>query len=85
MNIPRILHEADFTEMFKRTRFKTIIYGGHFSFGYFSNRYHLNHISPYRKFSLQAAVILICTAVKNSAELRPDKTAAYLKRTPKPA
>jgi ABC-type Zn uptake system ZnuABC Zn-binding protein ZnuA len=33
---------------------KTIIYGGHFAFGYFAARYGLDHISPYRGFSPDA-------------------------------
>ncbi len=30
---------------------KTIIYGGRYAFGYFSKKYGLNHISPYKNFS----------------------------------
>lgn len=33
---------------------KTIIYGGHFAFGYFAARYGLDHVSPYRGFSPDA-------------------------------
>lgn len=30
---------------------RTIMYAGHFAFGYFTNRYNLEHISPYTGFS----------------------------------
>jgi zinc transport system substrate-binding protein len=33
---------------------KTILYGGHFAFGYFARRYGLNYISPYAGFSPDA-------------------------------
>ncbi|MEN6308179.1 MAG: metal ABC transporter substrate-binding protein [Anaerohalosphaeraceae bacterium] len=33
---------------------KTIVYGGHFAFGYFSKRYGLDHLSPYAGFSPNA-------------------------------
>jgi len=33
---------------------KTLIYGGHFAFGYFAARYGLDHVSPYRGFSPDA-------------------------------
>ncbi len=33
---------------------RTILYGGHFAFGYFAHRYGLDHVSPYRGFSPSA-------------------------------
>jgi len=33
---------------------RTIVYGGHFAFGYFAKRYGLDHISPYAGFSPDA-------------------------------
>jgi zinc transport system substrate-binding protein len=33
---------------------KTIVYGGHFAFGYFARRYGLEHLSPYAGFSPNA-------------------------------
>jgi zinc transport system substrate-binding protein len=30
---------------------RMIVYGGHFAFGYFARRYHLDYVSPYRGFS----------------------------------
>ena len=35
-------------------KIKTIVYAGHFAFGYFSQRYGLEHVSPYRGFSPDA-------------------------------
>lgn len=32
-------------------RRRTIVYGGHFAFGYFARRYGLEHVSPYPSFS----------------------------------
>lgn len=46
--------DADFKAVFAKTRFKTIIYGGHFAFGYFAERYGLDNISPYKGFSPDA-------------------------------
>ncbi len=46
--------DESFIEAFKKTKTDTIIYGGHFAFGYFTERYHLNHISPYIGFSPNA-------------------------------
>ncbi len=50
------LQELDqkFSDAFKRTKYKTIIYGGHFAFGYFAKRYGLQHISPYSGFAPDA-------------------------------
>jgi len=49
----RALDELDREIEFSATKFKikTIIYGGHYAFGYFSKKYGLNHISPYKNFS----------------------------------
>lgn len=33
---------------------RTIIYAGHFAFGYFTSRYDLNHVSPYEGFAPDA-------------------------------
>jgi len=35
-------------------RQRTIIYGGHFAFGYLARRYQLDHVSPYKGFSPNA-------------------------------
>lgn len=50
------LKELDnsFVEAFKKTKYKTIMYGGHFAFGYFAKRYGLTHISPYSGFAPDA-------------------------------
>ncbi|MDD3905755.1 MAG: zinc ABC transporter substrate-binding protein [Candidatus Omnitrophica bacterium] len=49
---------ADLDRRFKETlstaKYKTIIYGGHFAFGYFVKRYRLEHDSPYDGFSPNA-------------------------------
>lgn len=49
---------ADLDRRFKETlstaKHKTIIYGGHFVFGYFAKRYGLEHDSPYDGFSPNA-------------------------------
>lgn len=47
------LHAA-FTNDLSKTASKTIIYGGHFAFGYLANRYELDHISPYNGFAPDA-------------------------------
>ncbi len=41
----------DFESFFKKIKNKTILHGGHFAFGYFSKRYGLKYISPYKGFS----------------------------------
>ena len=46
--------DADFIEAFKNTKSDTIVYGGHFAFGYFTKRYGLDHVSPYSGFSPDA-------------------------------
>jgi len=43
-----------FTETFQKTKHNTIMYGGHFAFGYFTKRYDLEHISPYSGFAPDA-------------------------------
>lgn len=50
------LRELDrkFSEAFKKTRYKKIMYGGHFAFGYLAKRYGLEYISPYSGFSPDA-------------------------------
>jgi len=37
-----------------KVKSKTIIYGGHFVFGYFAERYQLDFVSPYKGFSPEA-------------------------------
>src|SRR5699024_1651986 len=46
--------DKKFTETFEKTEHKTIIYGGHFAFGYFAKRYGLDYISPYNGFTPNA-------------------------------
>lgn len=46
--------DQSFVDTFNKVKTKTIIYGGHFAFGYFTNRYGLEHISPYSGFSPNA-------------------------------
>lgn len=43
-----------FAETFRQAKYKKIIYGGHFAFGYFARRYGLEHISPYKGFAPDA-------------------------------
>lgn len=43
-----------FKETLSTAKHKTIIYGGHFAFGYFAKRYGLEHDSPYDGFSPNA-------------------------------
>lgn len=50
---------------------KTILYGGHFAFGYFAKRYGLQHESPYKSFSPNAepspkAIIELMNKLKDS-------------------
>lgn len=47
------LHER-FETTFTKVSSKTIMYAGHFAFGYFADRYDLEHISPYAGFSPNA-------------------------------
>lgn len=46
--------DSRFKETFATAKQKTIIYGGHFAFGYFAKRYGLNYESPYKGFSPNA-------------------------------
>ncbi len=46
--------DATFSETFNKTKHKTIMYGGHFAFGYFAKRYDLEHVSPYSGFAPNA-------------------------------
>lgn len=46
--------KADYDEVFLDPTHKTIIYGGHFAFGYLANRYGLEILSPYTGFSPNA-------------------------------
>lgn len=50
------LQELDgkYVEAFKKTKYKKIMYGGHFAFGYLAKRYGLEHISPYSGFAPDA-------------------------------
>lgn len=55
-NYKKKLEELDkkFVETFEKTENNTIIYGGHFAFGYFAKRYGLDYISPYNGFTPNA-------------------------------
>jgi zinc transport system substrate-binding protein len=55
-NYKKKLDELDkkFVETFEKTEHHTIIYGGHFAFGYFIKRYGLDYISPYNGFTPNA-------------------------------
>ncbi len=46
--------DAACQETFKHVDNRTIVYGGHFAFGYFARRYGLTHVSPYTGFSPDA-------------------------------
>ena len=46
--------DTRFRETLSTCKHKTIIYGGHFAFGYFAKRYGLTHESPYPGFSPNA-------------------------------
>jgi zinc transport system substrate-binding protein len=50
------LRELDqrYAQTLKTCRHRTIIYGGHFAFGYAAKRYQLKHVSPYKGFSPNA-------------------------------
>ncbi len=48
------LHERIETTL-RTARHRTLLYGGHFAFGYFARRYGLEHRSPYRGFAPNAA------------------------------
>lgn len=66
---------ADLDRRFRETlataKHKTIIYGGHFAFGYFAKRYGLEHDSPYDGFSPNAepspkAIVELINKLKTS-------------------
>lgn len=46
--------DTRYSETLANCKHDTIIYGGHFAFGYFANRYGLSHDSPYEGFSPNA-------------------------------
>jgi zinc transport system substrate-binding protein len=51
----KLIHlDRHFKDTFLSCRHKTLIYGGHFAFGYFAKRYGLEYISPYEGFSPNA-------------------------------
>ena len=43
--------DKKFKESIEKCELKTIMYGGHFAFGYLAKRYGLTYISPYKGFS----------------------------------
>jgi len=43
--------DTDYQDLFIRSKHKTIIFGGHFVFGYLAHRYDINYQSPYSGFS----------------------------------
>lgn len=59
--------DARFQTMLATAKHKTLIYGGHFAFGYFAKRYGLTHDSPYQGFS-------------PNAEPRPKSLAKLIKK-----
>src|SRR5690554_1855302 len=46
----RALDEA-YLDLFNNTKYKTIIFGGHFVFGYLAKQYDIKSVSPYKGFS----------------------------------
>ena len=46
--------DADAKAVFQKVKTRTIVYGGHFAFGYFARHYGLEHVSPYTGFSPDA-------------------------------
>jgi len=46
--------DAEYSTALGNCSLKTVIYGGHFAFGYMAKRYGLKHISPYKGFSPDA-------------------------------
>lgn len=46
--------DARYAAMLSTCQIRTIIYAGHFAFGYFAKRYKLEHVSPYKGFSPDA-------------------------------
>jgi len=45
---------SDIRACLEKCKSKTILYGGHFAFGYFARRYGLDYMTPYAGFSSQA-------------------------------
>lgn len=63
--------DKSFRETLATAKHKTIIYGGHFTFGYFAKRYGLEYDSPYEGFSPNAqpspkAITELIKKLKNS-------------------
>ena len=46
--------DARYAATLSTCQIRTIIYAGHFAFGYFARRYSLQHVSPYKGFSPDA-------------------------------
>jgi zinc transport system substrate-binding protein len=46
--------DTDIRQMLEGCKNKTILYGGHFAFGYFARRYELHYLSPYAGFAPDA-------------------------------
>ncbi len=46
--------DSDIRTSLEKCKSKTILYGGHFAFGYFARRYGLDYMTPYAGFSPQA-------------------------------
>ncbi len=46
--------DEEYKSVVKRCKFSTIVYGGHFAFGYLAKRYGLTYVSPYEGFSPNA-------------------------------
>jgi len=46
--------DEEFKQALSRCKHRTIMYGGHFAFGYFARRYGLRHVSPYKGFAPDA-------------------------------
>ncbi len=67
------LHD-DISREVETLRVRTILYGGHFAFGYFAHRYGFDHISPYRGFSPSAEPTAqrIIELIKTMDELELD-------------
>lgn len=50
-NLKLVELDKKYRETIGRCAFKTILYGGHFAFGYLAKRYGLRHVSPYEGFT----------------------------------
>lgn len=46
--------DQEFIDLFNRVKLNKIIYGGHFAFGYLSNRFNIEILSPYTGYSPDA-------------------------------